>query len=93
MSRLLANNFRYRRTFAKSMPSIPIDNLIAIQLRSYEEFLQFHTPSFERKDMGLQAVFKSVFPISDFSDRAHLEFLHYELEKPKNDVDEFRERG
>ena len=40
MSKLLANNYRYRRSFAKTLPSVDVDNLIAIQLRSYEEFLQ-----------------------------------------------------
>ena len=93
MSKLLANNYRYRRSFAKTLPSVDVDNLIAIQLRSYEEFLQQDVHPKERKNVGLQAVFNSVFPISDFSNRARLNFKHYELQAPNNDVDEVRERG
>ena len=62
MSKILANNYRYRRTFAKTLPAIDVDNLIAIQLKSYEQFLQKDVAPKDRKDIGLQAVFKSVFP-------------------------------
>ena len=78
MSKILANNYRYRRTFAKTLPAIDVENLIAIQLKSYEQFLQKDVAPKDRKDIGLQAVFKSVFPISDFSNRARLHFKYYE---------------
>jgi DNA-directed RNA polymerase subunit beta len=93
MSDLLANNFRYRRSFAKTLPAVDVDNLIQIQRDSYEKFLQMKIPRTEREGIGLQGVFKSVFPIQDFSHRASLQFVAYDLEIPKYDVDECRERG
>ena len=72
MSKMLANNYRFRRSFAKKKAAIDFDNLIAIQLRSYEEFLQLGIDPMKRKDSGLQAVFKSVFPIHDFKEECDL---------------------
>jgi len=60
MSDLLANNFRYRRSFAKTLPAVDVDNLIQIQRDSYEKFLQMKIPRTEREGIGLQGVFKSV---------------------------------
>ncbi len=68
-------------------------NLIEVQKSSYDHFLQMGVPAHERADLGLQEVFKSVFPIKDFSDRARLEFVRYELEPPKYDVEECQQRG
>ena len=93
MSRLLANNYRYRRTFSKIPTVLDVSNLIEIQKNSYDIFLQPETTPADRTDVGLQAVFKSVFPIDDFSGRASLQYVSYELEQPKYDVDECRERG
>ncbi|MCP4804169.1 MAG: DNA-directed RNA polymerase subunit beta [Proteobacteria bacterium] len=93
MPDLLANNFKYRRTFAKTPPVVDIGNLIEIQRESYEGFLQSQVPVDERRTVGLQAVFKSVFPIQDFSNKASLQFVSYDLEVPKYDTDECRERG
>ncbi len=93
MSRLMANNYRYRRSFSKVPTVVEVNNLIEIQKKSYHQFLQPEVPPDERDDHGLQAVFKSVFPIEDFSGRASLQFVSYELEEPKYDVDECRERG
>ena len=93
MSRLLANNYRYRRSFGKVPTVLEVSNLIEIQKASYDQFLQPDTPPEDREDVGLQAVFKGVFPIEDFSGRASLQFVSYELEPPKYDVDECRERG
>ncbi|MCB9777331.1 MAG: DNA-directed RNA polymerase subunit beta [Alphaproteobacteria bacterium] len=93
MADLLANNYRFRRTFAESLPAIEVDNLIRIQRDSYEKFLQLGTPSDDRDSHGLQGVFKSVFPIQDFSHRASLQYVGYDLETPKYDVEECRERG
>jgi DNA-directed RNA polymerase subunit beta len=93
MPDLLANNFRHRRNFAKVHPAIDVLNLISIQRESYEKFLQLELDASERETSGLQAVFKSVFPIQDFSHRASLQFVSYDLEEPKYDVDECRERG
>jgi DNA-directed RNA polymerase subunit beta len=68
-------------------------NLIEVQKASYDQFLLIKEPVSGRPDEGLQAVFKSVFPISDFSNSSMLEFVKYEFEPPKYDVDECRQRG
>ena len=92
MADLLANNYRFRRTYSKT-PVVPVTNLISVQKESYDQFLQVSTPAAERKSIGLQAVFKSVFPIKDFSNKAELQFVSYELETPKYDVEECREKN
>mgnify|MGYP002036174639 CR=1 FL=1 len=68
-------------------------NLIEIQKRSYDTFLHFGIPADRREKSGLQGVFSSVFPISDFSETASLEFVKFELEDPKYDVEECGQRG
>jgi DNA-directed RNA polymerase subunit beta len=93
MPNLLANNLRYRRSFSKVPPVVQVQNLIEVQKSSYEQFLQSQVDPMEREATGLQAVFRSVFPIQDFSSRASLQFVCYDLEQPKYDVDECRERG
>src|SRR5213595_3433718 len=87
------NNLRFRRTFGRIKKIIDIPNLIDIQKRSYEEFLQKDVAPEVRKDQGLQAVFKSVFPIKDFNETASLEFVRYTLSEPKYDVEECHQRG
>src|SRR5262245_49755023 len=93
MASLIQKNFRARKSFAKLKQVIEIPNLIDIQKRSYDKFLQIDIPTDKREDIGLQGVFKSVFPIKDFSETSSLEFVSYNLEKPKYDVDECRARG
>ena len=69
-------------------------NLIEVQKASYDQFLMVEEPKGGRSDdEGLQSVFKSVFPISDFAQTSLLEFVKYEFEAPKYDVDECRQRG
>jgi DNA-directed RNA polymerase subunit beta len=93
MASQIQKNFRARKTFAKLKHVIEIPNLIDIQKRSYDKFLQIDVLVDKREDIGLQGVFKSVFPIKDFSETSSLEFVSYNLEKPKYDVDECRARG
>jgi len=93
MASQIQKNFRARKSFAKLKQVIEIPNLIDIQKRSYDKFLQIDIPIDKREDIGLQGVFKSVFPIKDFSETSSLEFVSYNLEKPKYDVDECRARG
>jgi DNA-directed RNA polymerase subunit beta len=93
MASQIQNNFRARKSFAKIGKIIEIPNLIDIQKQSYEKFLQKDVPSEKREDIGLQGVFKSVFPIKDFSETSSIEFVSYTLDKPKYDVDECRQRG
>src|SRR3569623_777224 len=90
---VIQNNFRARKSFAKIGKIIDIPNLIDIQKQSYEKFLQKDIVLDMREDVGLQGVFKSVFPIKDFSETSSLEFVSYTLDKPKYDVDECRQRG
>jgi DNA-directed RNA polymerase subunit beta len=90
---ITASNIRLRKTFAKNKTVIDIPNLIVLQKSSYESFLQRDTDPDRRSDTGLQGVFKSVFPISDFNNTASLEFVSYTLEPAKYDVDECRQRG
>ncbi|MBY0277083.1 DNA-directed RNA polymerase subunit beta [Candidatus Binatia bacterium] len=89
----VADNFRPRRNFGKIKKVVEIPNLIEIQRRSYDEFLQKDVPSDQRKDVGLQAVFKSVFPIKDFNDTAELDFVGYSIGEPKFDIEECHQRG
>ena len=89
----LANNVRLRRSFGNIKKIVEIPNLIDIQQRSYDDFLQRAVTPEGRGDTGLQGVFKSVFPIKDFNETASLEFVSYTLGEPKYDVDECHQRG
>src|SRR5712691_5844853 len=93
MATQVANNLRFRRHFGKIKRIIDIPNLIDIQKRSYDEFVQAGVAPEARKDLGLQGVFKSVFPIKDFNETASLEFVGYSLGTPKYDVEECHQRG
>src|SRR3984957_17688224 len=84
---------RIRRTFGKIPEVCEMPNLIEVQRNSYEKFLQRETPHTARINEGLQEVFSSVFPIKDFSGRAEIDFVRYELEEPKYDVEECQQRG
>ena len=68
-----------RVDFSKIKTSVPIPNLIEVQKRSYERFLQMYQAPADREDVGLQAVFKSVFPITDFKETCSLEFVEYSI--------------
>jgi DNA-directed RNA polymerase subunit beta len=83
---------RIRKSFGRIPEAIEMPNLIEVQRESYEHFLQMHTSADKRTDDGLGGVFKSVFPISDFSERATLEYVSYEFETPKFDVEECVQR-
>ena len=93
MSVRLPHNLRLRRDFGKIHRVVEIPNLIEIQKRSYTEFLQFDVAPNERRESGLQGVFKSVFPIKDFNETASLEFVGYDFGEPKYTVAECHERG
>jgi DNA-directed RNA polymerase subunit beta len=93
----MAQTFNGRRRVRKFFGSIKevatMPNLIEVQKASYDQFLLVDEPEGGRPDEGLQSVFKSVFPVSDFQNKALLEFVRYEFEAPKYDVDECRQRG
>src|SRR5437762_3033538 len=84
---------RVRKFFGHIKEVAEMPNLIEVQKASYDQFLMVNEPVGGRLDEGLQAVFRSVFPISDFSGTSMLEFVRYEFEPPKYDVDECRQRG
>lgn len=88
-----ASNLRIRKSFAKNKQVIEIPNLIELQKKSYEAFLLKEVDADRRGNEGLNGVFKSVFPISDFNNTSSLEFVGYTLEPSKYDVDECRQRG
>ena len=84
---------RIRKSFGRIPEVAPMPNLIDVQRSSYEGFLQMHISPDSRTNTGLQEVFRSVFPIDDFAGRGRLEFVNYELEEPKYDVEECIQRG
>src|ERR1700730_11656923 len=93
MSISFSGQTRIRKTFGRIPEVAPMPNLIEVQRSSYDHFLQMGAVPEQRANVGLQEVFKGVFPIRDFSERAQLEFVRYELEAPKYDVDECQQRG
>src|SRR5882724_1450492 len=93
MASVIQSNFRVRKNLGRVKQIIEVPNLIDIQKSSYDKFLQTNVLPNNRQEVGLQAVFRSVFPIKDFNGTSELVFVSYNLEKPKYDVDECRQRG
>src|SRR5450432_534232 len=93
MAQTFTGRKRVRKFFGTIKEVAEMPNLIEVQKASYDQFLLVKEPVGGRPDEGLQTVFKSVFPISDFSNTSMLEFVKYEFEPPKYDVDECRQRG
>ena len=93
MAETFTGRKRIRKFFGSIKEVAEMPNLIEVQKASYDQFLMVKEPDGGRGDEGLQAVFKSVFPISDFSATAMLEFVRYDFEPPKYDVEECRQRG
>ena len=83
---------RIRKQFGHISEIAEMPNLIEVQKASYDDFLMVKEPAGGRGDTGLQSVFKSVFPISDFAGRSTLEFVRYDFDAPKYDVDECQQR-
>ena len=93
MAQTFTGRKRVRKFFGHIREVAEMPNLIEVQKASYDQFLLVDEPQGGRPDEGLQSVFKSVFPVSDFAGTALLEFVRYEFEQPKFDVDECRARG
>jgi DNA-directed RNA polymerase subunit beta len=93
MAQTFTGRKRVRKFFGKIQEVAEMPNLIEVQKASYDQFLLVKEPAGGRPDEGLQAVFKSVFPIKDFSNTSQLDFVGYEFDPPKYDVDECRQRG
>ena len=93
MAKSFTGRKRVRKSFGRIPEVAPMPNLIEVQKSSYDAFLQMDTAPDKRLNVGLHEVFRSVFPIRDFSERAQLEFVKYEFEEPKYDVEECQQRG
>ncbi len=92
MAQSFTGKKRIRKSFGRIPEAVQMPNLIEVQRSSYEQFLQREVRVADRRDEGLEAVFKSVFPIKDFNERAVLEYVSYEFEEPKYDVEECVQR-
>ncbi len=84
---------RLRKNFGKIQEIAQMPNLIEVQRTSYDQFLQLAKPGEGRRDEGLEAVFRQVFPIKDFSESSLLEYVDYHFEDPKYDVEECQQRS
>ena len=87
------NTKKIRKSFGKISAITSLPNLIEVQKRSYDNFLQLNTDSEKRNDSGLHAVFKSVFPINDYTERATVDYVSFNIGVPKYDVEECVQRG
>ena len=86
-------DLRIRKSYARIDRTIDIPDLISIQKQSYDQFLQKDVPADKRQAVGVEGIFKSVFPIRDFNKTSSLEYVSYNLETPKYDEQECRQRG
>ena len=93
MTKKLKTNFRVRRNYSKIKEAIDVPNLIALQKQSYKLFVQNDVDPEQRANIGLQRVFKTIFPVKDYNDTTSLEFVSYKMGDPKYDVEECKARG
>ncbi|MEZ5798832.1 MAG: DNA-directed RNA polymerase subunit beta [Paracoccaceae bacterium] len=92
MAQVYVGQKRIRRYFGKIREVLEMPNLIEVQKSSYDLFLRSGDADKPLDGEGIQGTFQSVFPIKDFNETSVLEFVRYELEKPKYDVDECMQR-
>jgi len=81
------------RSFGKVRDVLDIPELVAVQRKSYEYFLQVDSAPTKRKRVGFEALFQEIFPIESYDKSMHLEYLYYELEKPRYELSECRQLG
>ena len=84
---------KIRKSFGKIPLVTSLPNLVEVQKRSFDNFLQLRTDPEKRENKGLHSIFKSVFPINDYAERATVDYISYNLGIPKYDVDECSQRG
>ena len=82
-----------RESFSKIQDCMELPNLVEIQIKSYEQFLQTDRPKRRRKRQGLETAFQDAFPIESFDGTCRLEYLGYALGKPKYSISECHKRG
>ena len=87
------NTKKIRKSFGKIPTITSLPNLIEVQKRSFDNFLQLNVDPEKREDSGLHAIFKSVFPINDYAERATVDYISYNIGIPKYDVEECSQRG
>ncbi len=87
------NTKKIRKSFGKIPLVTSLPNLVEVQKRSFDSFLQLRTDPEKRENTGLHSIFKSVFPINDYTERATVDYVSYNLGVPKYDVDECSQRG
>lgn len=93
MVQAIKSNFRARKNYGTIRKVVDIPNLIDIQKRSYDEFMQADVEPDERQLVGLQGVFKDIFPIHGIHETATLDFVSYQIDKPNYDIRECIARG
>ena len=87
------NTKKIRKSFGKIPLVTSLPNLVEVQKRSFDNFLQLRTDPEKRDNIGLHSIFKSVFPIHDYAERASVDYISYKLGVPKYDVEECTQRG
>ena len=87
------NQKKIRKSFGKIPLVTSLPNLVEVQKRSFDSFLQLNIDSEKRENIGLHSIFKSVFPIHDYTERATVDYVSYNLGVPKYDVEECSQRG
>ncbi|MBM4290019.1 MAG: DNA-directed RNA polymerase subunit beta [Deltaproteobacteria bacterium] len=92
MASVVQRNFRIRNSYGQVKRRVEVPNLIDLQKKSYDKFLQKDVPAHERVNVGLQAAFKSIFPITDNGRRASIEFDSYSFDEPTHTVTECLQR-
>ena len=87
------NSKKIRKSFGKIPLVTSLPNLVEVQKRSFDSFLQLKVPPEKKEDVGLHAIFKSVFPINDYTERATVDYVSFDIGIPKYDVEECSQRG
>ncbi|MDB4860717.1 DNA-directed RNA polymerase subunit beta [Alphaproteobacteria bacterium] len=87
------NQKKIRKSFGKIPLVTSLPNLVEVQKRSYDNFLQLNVSPEKKEDIGLHAIFKSVFPINDYTERATVDYVSFDIGVPKYDVEECSQRG
>ena len=93
MSLTYINSKKIRKSFGKIPNITSLPNLIEVQKRSFDNFLQLNINPEDRLNNGLHAIFKSVFPINDYTERATVDYVSYDIGVPKYEVEECSQRG
>jgi len=93
MSLAYINQKKIRKSFGNIPHITSLPNLIEVQKRSFDNFLQLMINPEDRSNNGLHAIFKSVFPINDYTERATVDYVSYDIGVPKYEVDECSQRG